>query len=62
MKTIWLHVLEKLIKEKKQNKKTLISLYNTLVAVMIMWEMIYEGVAKMWNGKRNKWKSTILIY
>lgn len=23
---------------------------------------VYDDVAEMWNGKQNKWKSTILIY
>lgn len=60
-------IREKLKKQNKQNKKS--ENFDLIVQhIRCCYDdvrdgiPVYDDVAEMWNGKQNKWKSTILIY
>lgn len=60
-------IREKLKEKNKQNKKS--ENFDLIVQhIRCCYDdvrddiSVYDDVAEMWNGKQNKWKSTILIY
>lgn len=67
-KMTWLFKYQRKTKKKnKQNKKS--ENFDLIVQhISCCYDdvrdniQVYDDVAEMWNGKQNKWKSTILIY